>query len=130
LGGARSLLSPPWREALGYRATASRPISSATRVQSAAREPTGRHAYRLLLAGLLRQRIHFPPQVDGDLVRDGVCSLYIANKLGVSQPTAAEHLKILERAGLIEGKRIKQWVFYRRQQDRIDEVKHAFQRDW
>ena len=73
---------------------------------------------------------HFPPQVDGDLVRDGVCSLYIANKLGVSQPTAAEHLKILERAGLIEGKRIKQWVFYRRQQDRIDEVKHAFQSDW
>lgn len=73
---------------------------------------------------------HFPPQVDGDLVRDGVCSLYIANKLGVSQPTAAEHLKILERAGLIEGMRIKQWVFYRRRQDRIDEVKHAFQRDW
>jgi len=73
---------------------------------------------------------HFPPQVDGDLVRDGVCSLYIANRLGVSQPTAAEHLKILERAGFIEGKRIKQWVFYRRRQDRIDEVKHAFQRDW
>jgi ArsR family transcriptional regulator len=73
---------------------------------------------------------HFPPQVDGDLVRDGVCSLYIAKKLGVSQPTAAEHLKVLERAGLIQGKRIKQWVFYRRQQRRIDEVKHAFQRDW
>jgi DNA-binding transcriptional ArsR family regulator len=73
---------------------------------------------------------HFPAQVDGDLVQDGVCSLYIANKLGVSQPTAAEHLKILERAGLIEGKRIKQWVFYRRQQDRINEVKRAFQRDW
>jgi ArsR family transcriptional regulator len=38
---------------------------------------------------------HFPPQVDGDLVRDGVCGVLIAEKLGVSQPTVSEHLKIL-----------------------------------
>lgn len=73
---------------------------------------------------------HFPAQVDGDLVRDGVCSLFIANKLGVSQPTAGEHLKILERAGLIRGTRIKQWTFYRRDEQRIDEIKQAFQTDW
>jgi ArsR family transcriptional regulator len=57
---------------------------------------------------------HFPPQVDGDLVRDGVCGIFIAEKLGISQPTASEHLKILLGAGLIEAKRIKQWIFYRR----------------
>jgi DNA-binding transcriptional ArsR family regulator len=73
---------------------------------------------------------HFPAQVDGDLVRDGVCSLFIANKLGVSQPTAGGHLKILERAGLIRGKRIKQWTFYRRDEERIAEIKQAFQTDW
>jgi len=73
---------------------------------------------------------HFPPQVDGDLLREGVCSLFIANKLGVSQPTAGEHLKILARAGLIEGKRIKQWTFYRRNERRIEEVKRAFQTQW
>ena len=73
---------------------------------------------------------HFAPQIDGDLVRDGVCALLIANKLGVSQTTAGEHLKVLAQAGLIEGTRIKQWTFYRRNEKRIDEVKHALQNDW
>src|SRR6266513_4006111 len=68
---------------------------------------------------------HFPPQVDGDLVKDGVCGLYIAGKLGVSQPTASEHLRILTHAGLIRGKRIKQWTFYKRDEKRIREVKRA-----
>jgi DNA-binding transcriptional ArsR family regulator len=68
---------------------------------------------------------HFPPQVDGDLVTDGVCGVLIAEKLGVSQPTASEHLKILTQAGLVRGKRIKQWTFYRRDEARIREVKQA-----
>ncbi len=66
---------------------------------------------------------HFPPQVDGDLVRDGVCGVLIAQKLGVSHPTVSEHLKILAAAGLIRGKRIKQWTFYRRDEPRIKELK-------
>lgn len=82
---------------------------------------------RLLILEWLRDPVaHFPPQVDGDLVEDGGCSVFIANKLGVSQPTAAGHLKILSRAGLITGKRVKQWTFYRRDERRIGEVKHAF----
>ena len=79
---------------------------------------------------LKRPRAHFPPQVDGDLVRDGVCGLYIAQKLGVSQPTASEHLRILTAAGLIRGKRIKQWTFYKRDEKRIAQVKRAFGRAW
>lgn len=66
---------------------------------------------------------HFPPQVDGDLERDGVCALFIAQKLEMSQPSAGEHLKVLAQAGLIEGKRIKQWVFYRRNEQRIQELR-------
>ena len=66
---------------------------------------------------------HFPPQVDGDLVKDGVCGVLIAQKLGVSHPTVSEHLKILAEAGLIRGKRIKQWTFYRRDEPRIRELK-------
>jgi ArsR family transcriptional regulator len=66
---------------------------------------------------------HFPPQVDGDLVKDGVCGVLIAQKLGVSHPTVSEHLKILAQAGLIRGKRIKQWTFYRRDETRIRELK-------
>jgi DNA-binding transcriptional ArsR family regulator len=68
---------------------------------------------------------NFRPQVDGDLVKDGVCGLFIAEKLGVSQPTASEHLKVLSQAGLIRPKRIKQWTFYRRDEARIRQVKQA-----
>jgi DNA-binding transcriptional ArsR family regulator len=86
---------------------------------------------RLEILGWLKHpRAHFPRQVDGDLVRDGVCGLFIAQKLGVSAPTASEHLRILSHAGLIRGKRIKQWTFYRRDEKRIAEVKRSFQSDW
>lgn len=67
-----------------------------------------------ILRWLKDPRQHFPPQVDGDLVRDGVCGLRIAEKLGVSQPTAGEHLRILAAAGLLRSRKIKQWMFYRR----------------
>jgi DNA-binding transcriptional ArsR family regulator len=66
---------------------------------------------------------HFPRQVDGDLVKDGVCGVLIAEKLGVSPPTASEHLKILSQAGLIRGKRIKQWTFYQRDEAGIRQCK-------
>jgi len=86
---------------------------------------------RLLILDWLRHpQTHFPPQRDGDLVRDGVCSLFIAEKLGVSQPTCGEHLKVLSRAGLIRGTKIKQWVFYQREEDRIAEAKESLSGDW
>jgi DNA-binding transcriptional ArsR family regulator len=79
---------------------------------------------RLLVLRWLRHPArNFPVQVDGDLLADGVCGLSIARKLGVSQPTASEHLKILTRAGLIRGKRIKQWTFYQRDEARIRNIK-------
>src|SRR2546426_1963515 len=71
-----------------------------------------------ILHWLKAPRSHFPRQVDGDLVRDGVCGVLIAEKLGISQPTTSEHLKVLSRAGLVRGKRIKQWTFYKRGQRR------------
>jgi DNA-binding transcriptional ArsR family regulator len=80
---------------------------------------------RLILAWLKDPREHFPPQVDGDLVDDGVCGVLIARKLGVSQPTVSEHLKVLAHAGLLRPKRIKQWTFYRRDEERIAEIKQA-----
>lgn len=76
-----------------------------------------------ILEWLKQPRRHFPPQVDGDLVKDGVCGLLIAKKLRISQPTASEHLRILSQAGLVRGKRIKKWTFYRRDEQRIKEIK-------
>jgi DNA-binding transcriptional ArsR family regulator len=82
----------------------------------------------LILDWLKNPRKHFPPQVDGDLVKDGVCGLLIARKLHVSQPTASEHMKILLQAGLVKGKRIKQWTFYQRNEKQIRSVKKLFAR--
>ena len=79
----------------------------------------------LILEWLKDPREHFRPQVDGDLVKDGVCGVLIAEKLGVSQPTVSEHLKVLSQAGLLRAKRIKQWTFYRRDEVRIREIKRA-----
>ncbi len=83
-----------------------------------------------ILRWLQDPRAHFPPQVDGDLVKDGVCGLFIAQKLGVGQPTASEHLRILVRAGLIRTKKIKQWTFYTRDEKRIARVKREFRETW
>jgi ArsR family transcriptional regulator len=86
---------------------------------------------RLLILDWLRDpEAHFPPQRDGDLVGDGVCALFIAGKLGVSAPTCGEHLKLLAHAGLIRGTKIKQWVFYKRNEDRIAEAKETLASDW
>jgi DNA-binding transcriptional ArsR family regulator len=76
-----------------------------------------------ILEWLKHPRKHFRPQVDGDLVKDGVCGVLIAEKLGVSQPTASEHMKILLDAGVVRAKRIKQWTFYRRDEAGIKLIK-------
>lgn len=78
-----------------------------------------------ILDWLKDPRAHFPPQVDGDLVEDGVCGVFIAEKLGISQPTLSEHMKVLVRAGLVTPRRIRQWTFYRRNEERICAAKAA-----
>ena len=86
---------------------------------------------RLLILDWLQDPVaNFPPQRDGDLVTDGVCSVFIADKLGVTQPTASQHLRLLTAIGVLRANRIKQWTFYRRDEDRINQVKRMLQRGW
>ena len=81
---------------------------------------------RLQILDWLRDpRRHFRDQVDGDLVEDGVCGVLIAEKLGVSQPTVSEHMRVLVHAGLVRARRIKQWTFYRRDERRLGELLRA-----
>ena len=76
---------------------------------------------RLAIVGWLRDPVcHFPPQRDGDLVEDGVCVMFIAEKLGVAAPTATRHLQVLSQAGLVTARRIGQWTFYRLAADPMD----------
>jgi DNA-binding transcriptional ArsR family regulator len=75
---------------------------------------------RLQILEWLRDPVaNFPPQRDGDLVDDGVCVIFIADKLGVSQPTATAHLQALARARLVTSKRVGQWTFYKRDEAAI-----------
>ncbi|WP_332818350.1 ArsR/SmtB family transcription factor [Sphingopyxis sp.] len=72
-----------------------------------------------ILAWLKDPRAHFRPQVDGDLVDDGVCGQLIAEKLGINASTLSEHMRILQGSDLVIAKRIKQWTFYRRNDERL-----------
>jgi ArsR family transcriptional regulator len=78
-----------------------------------------------VLDWLKNPRAHFREQVDGDLVEDGVCGLLIAEKLGVSQPTVTEHMKLLTEIGAVRATRIKQWTFYKRDEARLHAIKSA-----
>src|SRR5205823_3923163 len=76
-----------------------------------------------ILDWLKDPRAHFREQIDGDLVEDGVCGLLIAEKLGVSQPTVTEHMKSLVSIGAVRAKRIKQWTFYKRDEEHLRSLK-------
>ena len=78
-----------------------------------------------ILEWLRDPEANFPPQRDGDLVKDGVCVVFIADKLGVAQPTATSHLQTLARAGLVTSKRVGQWTFYKRNEAPIGALAKA-----
>jgi len=63
---------------------------------------------------------HFPPQEHGDPIEHGTCNLFIVEKLGVSQPAASRHLKVLVDAGLIVATRRRGWTYYRRNEPTIE----------
>jgi ArsR family transcriptional regulator len=76
-----------------------------------------------ILDWLKDPRKHFPEQQDGDLVEDGVCGLFIAEKLAITQPTVSEHMKVLVGARLVRARRIKQWTFYKRDENGLREAR-------
>lgn len=85
---------------------------------------------RLAILDWLKDPVaNFRAQVDGDLVKDGVCGALITEKLGVSQPTASEHLRVLADAGFLTSKKIKQWIFYKRDEKAIRAFKDQLRRD-
>jgi DNA-binding transcriptional ArsR family regulator len=75
---------------------------------------------RLAILSLLKDpAANFPPQTDGDLVRDGVCADFIRDKLEIAAATASRHLTLLTDAGLLIATRKKGWTFYRRDESAI-----------
>jgi DNA-binding transcriptional ArsR family regulator len=44
----------------------------------------------------------------------GLCASDIELRVHLSQPTISHHMSILSKAGLVEAKKLGQWVWYRR----------------
>jgi len=77
-------------------------------------------ARRLQILEWLKDPVeHFPPQEHGDPVEHGACNMYITDKLGVSQPAASRHMKVLVDAGLVTATPRSGYVYYRRDTDAI-----------
>ena len=70
---------------------------------------------RLAVLGYLKDPVsNFPPQIDGDLIVDGVCADFIRDKLDIAAATASRHLTILTESGFLIATRKRGWTFYRR----------------
>ena len=125
LRGQARLASGP---ATGDRLTpmsSTAPVTDGARLFKALASPK-----RLQILDWLKNPVaHFPPQRDGDLVKDGVCVIFIADKLGVAQPTATTHLQALARAGLVTSKRMGQWTFYQRDEAAIKALMKRLRED-
>lgn len=67
-----------------------------------------------ILKGLKDPEKHFPPQDEGDVNIVGVCVSSIQEGIGLSQSTVSDYLATLQRAGLVEARRIGQWTYYKR----------------
>jgi len=72
-----------------------------------------------ILEWLKNPTAHFPPQEHGDPVEHGACNMYITDKLGVSQPAASRHMKVLLDAGLVIATPRSGYVYYRRDTEAI-----------
>ena len=84
---------------------------------------------RLRILGWLRDpTVHFEPQADA-IEEVGVCVKQIQEKAGISQSTASQFMATLQRAGLVESRRLGSWTYYRRNDARVAELSDLLQRN-
>ena len=103
--------------ALGGMGVDERQLDDLLEVFKAMANPT-----RLQIMGWLRNPAeHFAPQAH-PIEEVGVCVKQIREKADISQSTASQFMSVLERAGLVESTRIRQWTYYRRNEARISEL--------
>jgi len=85
---------------------------------------------RLDVLRLLKDPVaNFPPQVDGDLLKDGVCADFIKEAVGIAAATASRHLTLLAETGLLIATRKKGWTFYRRDEQAIRKLAQRLRRE-
>ena len=55
----------------------------------------------------------------------GLCASDIEARIGLTQPTISHHMAVLREAGLVEAKKIGQWMWYRRNEKSLREFAQA-----
>jgi len=55
---------------------------------------------------------------------EGLCASDIELRVHLSQPTISHHMSILKQAGLVEAKKLGQWMWYRRNETALREFVH------
>ena len=80
-----------------------------TQALRAIADPTRRHILKLL-------RERGCCSIDKDT---GMCACDIETRIGLSQPTISHHMAILRDAGLVEARKLGQWMWYRRKENAL-----------
>ncbi|MBI1285589.1 MAG: helix-turn-helix domain-containing protein [Thiobacillus sp.] len=85
------------------------------------------NAKRLLILEWLKEPSrHFGAEHPIDK-KEGVCGLYIAEKLGVSPATASVHLKVLTQAGFLRPLRVGKFTYFKRVETAFAELARAIE---
>jgi len=87
-------------------------VSALDRFMHAIADPTRRNILRAL------------KEKDGSAVgrETGLCAFDIEQRVRLAQPTVSHHMRILEKANLVEAKREGHWRRYRRNEKLITEM--------
>lgn len=54
-----------------------------------------------------------------------VCACKISDRLGITAPTTSHHMSVLREAGLVDGRKDGQWVYYTLKREALEEAARA-----
>ena len=58
----------------------------------------------------------------------GLCASDIEERVHLTQPTISHHMAILKKAGLVDAKKLGQWMWYRRNESAIRALTRTLRR--
>jgi DNA-binding transcriptional ArsR family regulator len=58
----------------------------------------------------------------------GLCASDIEQRIHLSQPTISHHMSILKKAGLVEARKLGQWMWYRRNEAALRQFSQTLRR--
>lgn len=58
----------------------------------------------------------------------GLCASDIEQRIHLSQSTISHHMSILKKAGLVEAKKLGQWMWYRRNEEALRNFAQALRK--